>query len=326
MSNALIFNHHALLFDSIELAEGAMPEFLRVCLTASRMGLNLIRVDDSIDKKLFNIQLAPAYFWRDWYNKHSKLPASRELVQVFRSIQTKPLFTTDDFDHDLELFDVRLPHSKESQTALTASAWHQLPLISFPTRNPWDHSPIDVIVEKLVESGELTPEQKSLTNIHSIHILNSIRQQLQAERKQIQCSGKILYQKREEFFPFLEFCGKTEMQLDSWSGSSSSLQQVQSTLLLLSEFVRNWQDGEFTDYSHEKLRESGLSQEVSGESSTVRNNPKLRRHRHFYLPNGTKEFFQNHIKLSHGIRLHFFPDSSDKKVYVAYIGKHLPLQ
>jgi hypothetical protein len=75
------------------------------------------------------------------------------------------------------------------------------------------------------------------------------------------------------------------------------------------------------NYSHQNLRNKGL--DVSGESETVRNNPEMRSKREFYLPNAEKKFFENHIKLN-GIRIHFYPNTNNKKIYIGYIGKHLP--
>jgi hypothetical protein len=63
---------------------------------------------------------------------------------------------------------------------------------------------------------------------------------------------------------------------------------------------------------------------VSGESKNVKNNPKLKKERIFFLPNGTKQFFEKHIKLSGGFRLHFYPDETQKKIYIGYVGPHLP--
>jgi len=61
-------------------------------------------------------------------------------------------------------------------------------------------------------------------------------------------------------------------------------------------------------------------------AETVRNTPSLKREREFWLPNGQKKYFEQHIKMSSGYRLHFFPDNETRQVYVGYIGPHLKLR
>ena len=60
-------------------------------------------------------------------------------------------------------------------------------------------------------------------------------------------------------------------------------------------------------YSHQQLREMGLNHEVSGESTRISQNTKLKKGRIFYLSDGSSVFFENHVKLSKGFRIHFFP-------------------
>ncbi len=60
---------------------------------------------------------------------------------------------------------------------------------------------------------------------------------------------------------------------------------------------------------------------VSGESdSTMRFYSGQRR---FKLPDGRRELFEAHIKIG-DLRFHFYPDNQEHKVYVGYIGPHLP--
>ena len=58
----------------------------------------------------------------------------------------------------------------------------------------------------------------------------------------------------------------------------------------------------------------------------VKQTPKLKKERLFYLPNGNSVFFENHVKLSKGFRIHFFPDPKNEIIYIGYIGKHLKLK
>ena len=51
--------------------------------------------------------------------------------------------------------------------------------------------------------------------------------------------------------------------------------------------------------------------------------PKKKQMRLFKLPNGKTECFELHIKTG-DLRFHFFPDNNSLKIYIGYIGTHLP--
>jgi len=90
-------------------------------------------------------------------------------------------------------------------------------------------------------------------------------------------------------------------------------------------FVMKWKSGEYYEYRHEYLRDLGLAAEVSGESASVNNTPKKKNERLFWLDNGVQVYCENHVKLSDGYRMHFYVDSAEKCIYVAYLGPHLTL-
>jgi hypothetical protein len=77
-------------------------------------------------------------------------------------------------------------------------------------------------------------------------------------------------------------------------------------------------------YTHNTLRSIGIPHQVSGEKETVRNDPRLRKVREFWLDSGEKVLFENHIKLSSGFRIYFYPDPNQRRIHVGYIGRHLP--
>jgi len=321
----LIFNHHSLPYESAELARQAVPEFLTVCLMAGRLGFPVILMDQTVDENWFRIELARSYYWQDWYNQIGNEDKLRDQVRAFRSIVTrKPLFDAADFESEIGLFDVREANSNNEYSALRAAAWYDYPVSSFPTRRPWDQSPIAVIIERL--SGQQIQRQAhDVINFHSLSFLLSIEPQLLQARNAAIQTGQTLWYQRTVNYPFLEFCGKAPTQLQNWTHLTAIFNQVKQALDILQSFAEQWRNGSIKQYSHASLQTLGLSQEVSGESASVNNHPRKKEERIFYLLNGNKEYFENHIKLSHGFRIHFFPDSRVKKVHIGYIGPHLSL-
>lgn len=106
-------------------------------------------------------------------------------------------------------------------------------------------------------------------------------------------------------------------------GSSDAFRKVLDTVCTLDKYnVDSWLLGG-------GFRLSVLQQEygmdISDESNTVKNTPRLRQQRYFRISNergGQYCFF--HIKLGN-IRVHIYPEEQERVIYVAYIGPHLDL-
>jgi len=62
------------------------------------------------------------------------------------------------------------------------------------------------------------------------------------------------------------------------------------------------------------------------ESASVKNDSKLKALRKFKKPDGSYSYFYNHISFSGNFngRIHFEANDNLKKIYIGYIGKHLP--
>ena len=325
MKQLLVFNHHSLPFKSKEDADSAIPEFIKICLKANNLGLTTILFNEDIDHKWFRLLLAPNYYWQDWY-KINDNDKNKDLVRAFHRIQTRqPYYSSDDIGAGSDLFEVKFK-DESKYYALCAAVWHESPIVSFPICDPWNTTPIIVSVNSIDEDSEISSYDYKILNLHSLDILKNNEKYFIQQRDLSINTGKDLYARRKELFPFLEFCGKAIEQLNYWEGTFAMLEHVKeslNSLNLLSEKIR---EGEYRHYSHENLKACGLNHEVSGESETVMNTPSLRKEREFWLPNGEKKYFENHIKLTKGFRIHFFHDLQSKMLYVGYIGEHLRLK
>lgn len=211
-------------------------------------------------------------------------------------------------------------------SALRAAAWHEAPLASLPTRAPWLSSPLQVTVETLDDAGEILSQGLDILNFYSLESFENEVAAFREQRNSLINSGKELLEKQKQFFPHLTFCGTALQQLNKWSASNTILEQVKESLSSLNTFCEKWGDGTYESFRHEFLRDVGLNHKVSGESETVMNDQRLKGQREFWLPEGRKEVFENHVKLSNGYRLHFFPENQTKHIYVGHIGPHLKLK
>ena len=324
MNSILIFNHHSLPFDSKEKAVSAVPEFLKICHKINILGISTVLLGEQVDKKWFRVKLANDYYWQDWYHQHNN-DQYKDLIRAFRSIETRqPFFSEEDIGEGLNLFEVKL-NGDDKFSALRASVWHESSIASFATRAPWNTSPIQVEVNEIKNNEEIVSNQCDIINFHSLGVLQHHEEEFIKKRNASIISGKEITERKNELFPFLEFCGKAPEQLNYWTGSITILEQVKDSFTALNRFGEKWNSGEITCYTHESLKNCGLHHDVSGESQSVVQNQALRKEREFWLPSGRKKLFENHIKIARGYRIHFYPDSINKKLYVGYIGSHLRL-
>jgi hypothetical protein len=324
MTSSLVFNHHSLPFDDNEAADAAIPDFLKICIGAQNNGIPTLRVHEAVDPSLFRVLLSHEYYWQDWYCANNTDEKRKDLARAFRSVATKtPFFDHRDLDDGCRsLYDVSLEGNK-GYSAVVAAFWHKAPLVGFATREPWDTSPLRVSVDSInAETGDLETYEEDILNFFEYDAFVSKIAELRSKRNNMILSGKQVALDFERDYPLLVLCEKARRQLEQWTAPENVLNQVLETLSQLNAFVQQWKDGRYPSCKADHLRESGLSFNVSSESDPVKDSPKLRKMREFWLPSGKKEYFFDHVKLTLGYRLHFLPDDS-QKIYVGYIGPHL---
>lgn len=321
MTSTLVFNHHSLPFDSPENAEKGIEVFLRISVSAQNNGLSTILVAENVDTSWYNIELSNKYYFRDWLNKNKH--TNKNLITVFMSIATKrPFFSQIDIDNNVNLFEVSF-NNEIKYEALRAAAWHESPLISFSSDMIWQKSFLNIYIRTLDNNSNIHEKPFELTNFYSYQ---NFEKELPAIRKKQQDrikSARDILANISKLYSGIELCGKSEQQLYGWSADLNIIQQIKESFAALSLFAQKWQENLYQDYKSDYLVDSGLNHRVSGESESIANNPSVRKKREFYLPNGSKVFFSEHIKISKGYRIYFYPDCKSKRVYIGYIGSHL---
>ena len=319
---SLVFNHHSLPFDWEDQAKSAVPDFVKTCLLANQRGFSLIWFGSGVDSSWYRIELSLGYFFKNWLDR-----ADRDLKSAFLRISTKQSYSVHQ-GSDPDSFDLSFQGAQKENPyeAIRIATSSQYPIVSFPTREPWTRSPLAVTINSL---GEERPNIKTrhleIVNLYCLDVAKDALHKLSKLQSEALRTGKELLSYYHEKDRGIIIFGKAIDTLNRWSLGSKSLQSVKDTLRVLSEFAMAWKDNKIAEYRHEVLAKWGLSHPASDESQTVRNHPKLRKLRTFPLPeSGKSVFFQAHIKLTNGLRLHFYPDKENKKIYIGYIGKHLP--
>lgn len=126
------------------------------------------------------------------------------------------------------------------------------------------------------------------------------------------------WDKKSILFDRLVFCNNVKFQVESIADSKHFAQVLNKLKIFNDALKESWNSG---DFSYKKIRRD-YSLIISPETDGTIN--KYGRERTFQLPDGSSKIFDLHIKMG-DIRIHLFPDNTQKIIYIGYIGKHLPI-
>lgn len=325
MSLPLVLNTHSLPFDSQEAADEGVPEFINIFHRCATYGYNILLRGAGVDENLMHVQLVDHYYFQSWFSQASQDPSRRDLARKFRSIVTRPLF---DENVDLpDTLEVGLSGEESGSELLLAAHHHKTYLCSFASDEFWtDFTVKGWVFDLSVEDEADQLKDKDFPNLSTSRSLSEYEPAMEEARDNQLARGRDILAERETFFPKLIFLdNQIGGALRRWTHRADILPAARSAMLVLNEFSQKWENGDFADYQHRYLSDLGLQAEVSGESESVRTTPKKRNERMFNLDDGRCVFCENHVKLPSDFRLHFYPDTANKKIILAYLGPHLTL-
>jgi hypothetical protein len=299
-------------------AHGVMLHFVRAAGATRQLGLLQVRIPEEIGQNLYSLPLAPAYTVEAWLNDER---VDHDLKDRFRLIVANPpLLTTAEVDA-LRLFEQSVfclvePAGQPTANGFGAAYLSDNLLLSLFTDEQWNTHQLRGWHWYLDQDSQEQTAQVMVRHVATTAHAEQHKPWIQQkQREQLQRSSDV-WEKRAEFFPSLVLCGDVKGQLKK-AGMSGYLTQIIDRLRTLDAFAAEWKTGAFNlDLlnAHTNLR-------VSGESpSTMRLHSGQRT---FKLPDGRRERFELHVKTG-DLRFHFYPDNQERKVYVGYIGSHLP--
>lgn len=175
----------------------------------------------------------------------------------------------------------------------SAYIWNTI-VVSFNSHQNWDN--YQIMLQKNGDTIEV--KHASLISHLSSHVtfFNDLENELQ-----LGISKENLWEQKEDIFTKIKFCPEVKAQI-----KDLPKEIFEKTLSILRDIETKKKD--ITDWNY------------SGESTTVKNNSKLKALRYFTVEN-EKVYFNNHIKISNGYRIYFLEQKS--LIYIGYIGKHL---
>lgn len=262
---------------------------------------------------ILTLQVSSKYSIHDWLND----PLVKKIYKTFfRTFYSQKCSYVDNKDYSLNDFQIDIDGHKYSSIGCLVASEMNESVISLETHKLWLNETIDGTFSNLDnDTHEINFEQRQLNNISKGIHLAKLEQKLKDEEFTMISSGQDLWEKREALFPNLVFCESVKDQLYKDS-QRFHIVQVAKKLLRLQQYFLEY-DGKYNP------KELGLYART--ESETVKSTPDLKALRLFKKPDGSEEYFYDHIGFTGNYcgRIHFLPDNIIQKCYIGYVGKHL---
>ena len=314
----LILNEESIPFSSIADCKSYLPDFFKILSDALKHNMKSVRVTETFDVGWYNLNIADDFFVRDWISHQDKETKIRIKTIIDKTESPQIPANEIEADYNAQLSDFSLKHNRDIKTiSLGAASLLGQIALSFQSKDYWNYSEIELLKIKLNNDGNIEEEACTVKNAAQFPHWEKHFTAIEAERKDSCKKGGVLWEQKELEFENLIFCKSTEKQFKQLSINSATFDKLWNNLKELNKFVCKCRNDD------DLKVKANLN--FSNESKSVENNPKLRKYRDIRLPDGSKKFFGLHIKnFPAALRLHFYPDYINQKIFIGYFGKHLP--
>lgn len=301
-----ILNEHSLPI-ARNIEDRCLNQFFDVYKEAMNRNFKQILIPILLDPHWYEIPTSEGRTIRSWINEQSRDYATR-LKSLIQSIERPELRMEDIQGPDVSEF----YYNSNSVKLLGAAYLLKQLAFSFGSDEIWNESLF------LLECEELMDNDIKVSNVTTMeHWDMHFKQILDERREQALSSADIENWLNGEFRNIIFTNGASKQLKDECSQVFS--REIWDACKELNEVFERM--GDQVSYHH-VISETDL--DITDESSTVKNNRKLKRYR-MKMYNGKRHFFGHHIKNFTGTkRVHFI--IKDNKIVIGYLGKHLPLE
>lgn len=297
-------------FDGARQRMSAFIALFRELSQQFRAASPALRLHDALDQQL----LAQEYSVADWLNDPL---VPRDEKSRFRVLSTKyPYVSSEEFP-DLRERDLvsALIHDGQEALGLKSAFLNEQIAVSFASSEALRSTELSCTLHELVDDGDVGIEEKSVAVRHLSHIDELLAHQEwlgDILLKEIDC-GEILWEKREEYFPQLEFCQEVERQLKDLD--TAWVKPVFYSLFELNRAYKSWDwKGVIPD---------SIGKKVTPESA--RTLDEFRHEHTFQRANGEMILFDWHLRFTPGAgRIFFHTHNEDRVCVIGHIGGKLP--
>jgi len=289
------------------IARNWLKDLVALWKIASGMGFTGFRTTGSLVQE----QIAENYSIGDWLvDKEVDL----DMRRLFRGQFLKYPFIGDVLESKSrdgqKLFEFKYKDS--TVYGLGAAYLFESLAASFDNAAEWDNTRVHLTVFSYSEDIKGIVQENGYVNhaCKPVH-LQRLRDWISGIKKRAVPDGRILWEKRKEFFPHLVFCEFARKQVLSLSDSHPEFIQVKKRLFELEDYFSHWQTGPFEADS--------LPSKITVESDDRRK--RFRSQLTFACEDGKERPFSWHCRYTPGPgRLYFYPDEKTRKCHIGYIG------
>lgn len=299
-----ILNEHSLHI-ARDIEDRCLKQFFDVYNEAKKSNFKQILISNFLGPNWYEIPTSEGRTIRSWINEQSRDYATR-VKSLIQSIE-HPKFRMEDIQgpNVSEFY-----YNGNSVKLLGAAYLLKQLAFSFGSDEIWNESVFSLECEELV-SNDVKVGNVTTREHWDIHF-----EQISEERKKQALSSDDIEKWIKGEFPYIIFTTDASKQIKK-EHSTVFLREILDACKKLNEVVERASDQVSYRYV---ISETDL--DITDESSTVKNNGKLNRHRKITY-GGTRYYFYHHIKNFSGAkRVHFI--IKDNKIVIGYLGKHLP--
>lgn len=296
-------------------AHQRMEVLIQTIREATKAGVKrILRTSNDLTSE----ELAPGYPVAKWLNDQE---VNRDLQRLFLLVRTKyPLLTGVAEDSILEEFDLSDYFWKDKQAVGLGVAFLLDALALSLSSDPcWLESHLELQIHQLGDDGEIIDVSERVPHAsipdHVQTHLPWITKQKHTNMQSDIHEGQDICRRREDLFPHIYFGADYEAQLRQLTPGHIMLRSVITRLYELENYCSSWLDGPFDPYQ--------IVSKVTSESAITL---EMYRKEHTFLDHcGSLHIFSWHVRLTpNEWRLYFDPLSSERKIVIGYVGKHLP--
>lgn len=289
-----------------EAGKGQMAGLLVVYKRAMSLGLKEFKTTAAF----LTFPLAPGYLIRDWLNDHTVDREARAIVRskVSKSPYIDELVAQKDKNNNL-LHEFN--YGGHQAIGLGAAYLFNAIAASFANADEWANHSLKLHVTEYNEEDKIVTTPEEVKHASTATHFDFFSIWLKQEKDKQIANGKLLWLKRNDYFPHLVFCKDVQDQIEGLSGNEPEFHMIKNRLYELEQVCSEWKTG-IIPIDHFPSRVSPESETRLAQFRNVLNK---------VCPDGKEREFSLHSRYTPGPgRIHFFPEPSEKRIYIGYIG------
>jgi len=299
MVNFSVFNELSLPLRELNEFE----EFFKILTHLRELGLEKIRMDKPFTQ--YN-EILPNLTFQQLIGDIPDRDKKRRLLNFIKdgiTVIESPLILHDEEEKEQLLENEYFYNNISTKGGLACcDIWNTI-AVSFISNNKWDKENITLQKQTIWDEELINIDIKHTSKTQHLKLHQDFFNALDEDKK-LAITRDNFWNNRKIFFPKkIIFCKEVEKQIKDidktiFEQAISILRDIESSRKYIFDF------------------------NYSGESQSVKNDDNLKKYRYFTIKN-EKVYFDKHIKsLSNANRIYFL--ELDDKIYIGYIGKHLP--